>query len=176
MSEDTVNTYDISSDGLALIKHFEGCILAAYDDYDDKVVQPGCKPRGVLTIGWGHTTVAGPPPVFVGQVITQDVADAILHADLQPVVMDVRKKVLIKLLQCEFDALVSFQFNTGWLDHPSCSLLKHLNEGDMEDAAANFNLYDEASGRVVQGLVKRRRAEADMFLGRDWQTDKAVEA
>ena len=47
--------------GLALIKSFEGLILGAYDDIDDHVVKPGERVHGTLTIGWGHTSSAGPP-------------------------------------------------------------------------------------------------------------------
>jgi GH24 family phage-related lysozyme (muramidase) len=45
-----------SNKGRKLIEKFEGLILRAYDDYNDKIVKPGEKVRGTLTIGYGHTT------------------------------------------------------------------------------------------------------------------------
>ena len=149
--------------GLALIKSFEGCILQAYDDYNDRIATHMQLVRGTLTIGWGHTSAAGPPPVAIGMTITQDQANQILAADLVPVEAEVAKYVTAPLNQNQFDALVSFPFNTGWLGHPGCSLTRALNAGNYTLAAADFSLYDMASGRVLTGLVRRRKAEADLF-------------
>lgn len=149
--------------GLALIKSFEGCILQSYDDADDHVVNLGDIVRGTLTIGWGHTSAAGPPVVISGMVMTQAEADATLAADLKPVEVEVAKYIVVGLNQNQFDALVSFQFNTGWLGHPGCSLVRALNAGNYALADADFSLYDEASGRVLTGLLRRRKAEAALF-------------
>ena len=149
--------------GLALIKSFEGCILQSYDDFNDHIVNLGDRVRGTLTIGWGHTTAAGPPIVIAGMTITQDDADQILATDLKPVEIEVARYITAPLNQNQFDALVSFQFNTGWLAHPGCSLTRALNAGNYALADADFSLYDMASGRVLLGLQRRRKAEADLF-------------
>ena len=154
-----------SDDGLALIKRFEGCILGAYDDDDDRVVLPGERVYGALTIGYGHTSVAGPPRVYVGQTITAADADAILAADLASVELEVGHLVKVELKQNQFDALVSFQFNTGWLAHQHCSLLTALNAGKYQLADQDFMLYDRSAGKVLQGLCRRRAAERDLFNG-----------
>jgi lysozyme len=153
----------IGSAGLALIKSFEGLFLKAYDDFNDHIVQPGQHVRGTLTIGWGHTTAAGPPKVYVGQEITADEAEAILEADLVSVSLEVSHLVKVPLNQNQFDALDSFQYNTGWLGHPNCSLLHALNSGNYALAESDFMLYDRGNGQVLQGLVRRRKAELELF-------------
>lgn len=142
---------------------FEGCILKAYDDANDHVVLPGQIVHGTLTIGFGHTSVAGPPRVYAGQVITRQEADEILTADLRSVEIEVSHLVKVPLNQNQFDALADFQFNTGWLGHHNCSLLRSLNAGNYNLAEHDFMLYDMASGKVMSGLVRRRTAEMQLF-------------
>jgi lysozyme len=153
-----------SDAGRAFIEGFEGLFLSAYDDADDHVVKPGGRVYGTLTIGYGHTTAAGPPRVYVGQTISKDEADAILASDLAAVEIEVAHLVKVPLNQNQFDALVSFQFNTDWLAHPHCSLLAALNAGNYQLADDDFTLYDRASGKVVAGLDRRRAAEKALFL------------
>src|ERR1017187_136779 len=101
--------------GRQSIESFEGLILGAYDDANDHIVKQGGQVHGTLTIGYGHTDAAGPPRVYIGQVIDQATADAILSADLARVEIEVGHLVKTSLNQSQFDALVSFQFKTGWL-------------------------------------------------------------
>lgn len=154
----------VSPTGLALIEKFEGCILAAYDDATERILKPGQTCRGTLTIGIGHTSAAGLPTVYIGQVISKQQAQDILANDLRVVEREVNTLVSAPLNQHQFDAVVSFQYNTGWLSHPSCSLLAALNARNYAEAANCFHLYDESDGRVLQGLVRRRLAEKELFL------------
>jgi GH24 family phage-related lysozyme (muramidase) len=143
-----------SDAGRKMIEAFEGCSLHAYRDS-----------VGVPTIGYGHTTDAGGQPVTMGLEITQERADKMLRQDLGRVESSVDRLVTYKpLLQPQFDALVSFQYNTGWLAHPSCSLLRMLNAGKTRAAADCFFLYDRAGGHVLTGLQRRRDAERTLFL------------
>jgi lysozyme len=158
-------TLKTSAAGRAFIEAFEGLFLQAYDDADDHVVKPGERVSGTLTIGYGHTSAAGAPKVYVGMTITEAEADAILAADLAGVEVEVAHLVTVSLDQNQFDALVSFQFNTGWLGHPQCSLLKALNAGNYALTEQDFTLYDEASGKVLAGLERRRDGEKLMFEG-----------
>jgi lysozyme len=153
-----------SDNGRKFIEGFEGLILGAYDDANDRIVQEGEPVHGTLTIGYGHTSAAGPPAVFIGQTITQDEADQILASDLSGVEDQVNSLVTVPINQNQFDALVSFQFNTGWLEHPQCSLLRSLNAGNYNLADQDFMLYDEAQGRVLPGLERRRQSEKDLFM------------
>lgn len=153
-----------SDPGRKLIEGFEGLFLQSYDDATDHIVQRGQRVLGTLTIGYGHTSVAGPPRVYVGMTISAQMADAILSSDLTAVELEVQHLVRVPLNQNQFDALVSFQFNTGWLAHANCSLLSALNSGNYRVADEDFMLYDRASGHVEQGLVRRREAEKQLFL------------
>lgn len=147
-----------------LTEDFEGLILKAYDDATDHIVAPGSRVRGTLTIGYGHTSAAGPPRVYVGMEITKEQADEILSADLASVEIEVEHLVKVPLTQFQFDALVDFQYNTGWLAHPHCSLLNALNAGNYKLAAQDFMLYNRAQGKVLVGLNRRRKAEMAWFV------------
>lgn len=152
-----------SYNGRKFIEQWEGFFSHAYDDFNDRVLREGEEPRGTLTIGFGHTSAAGPPRVYAGMVIDRETADRILSADLASVELEVNHLVRVPLNQNQFDALVSFQFNTGWLSHPHCSLLDALNKGRYDMAAEDFMLYDRAAGRVLVGLSRRREAEKKLF-------------
>lgn len=141
--------------GRRFIEAFEGLSLRAYWDSTGKV----------WTIGFGHTNAAGPPRVYEGMLIDEPEADRILAADLASVETEVEHLVKVPLTQAQFDALVSFQFNTGWLGHRNCSLLRALNARDYVRADADFALYDRSGGQVLRGLVRRRHGEAEMFNG-----------
>lgn len=142
-----------SDQGIALIKHHEGLRLTAYTD-----------PVGVWTIGYGHTTAAGPPKVERGMKITDAGADAILRQDLAKFEGYVSNAVKVPLNQNEFDALVSFTFNLGPGNLRSSTLLKKLNAGDRAGAADEFLKWTKAGGKTLPGLVKRREAERALFL------------
>jgi lysozyme len=149
--------------GRVFIEGFEGLFLQAYDDFNERIVKPGQRVRGTLTIGYGHTSTAGPPRVYIGMTITKEEADSILSADLTSVEIEVAHLVKVPLNQNQLDALVSFQFNCGWLGHQHCSLLSALNGGNYELADEDFMLYDRAQGKVLEGLDRRRKAEMKLF-------------
>src|SRR6185312_1778744 len=146
-----------SSQGRAFIEAFEGRFLHTYDDG-----------TGVLTIGYGHTSEAGPPEVTPGMTITDEECDAILASDLGAVEKEVSRLITARLAQQQFDALVSFQFNTGAL---GISIAHKINVGNITGAMATLLQYDHAGGRVMAGLTRRRQAERTMFLG---QIDAAL--
>jgi lysozyme len=65
--------------------------------------------------------------------------------------------------QNQFDAMVDFAYNAGAGAFLGSTLLKKVNTGDFPGAAAQFALWIHAGGEVVEGLVRRRKAEADLF-------------
>lgn len=150
-----------SDEGRRFIETFEGLILGAYDDADDRIVPPGGHIYGTLTIGYGHTTAAGLPKVYVGMKITQEEADTILASDLASVEADVAHHVKVDLNQHQFDALVSFDFNTGALGRSN--VLRAVNARDFAAVAGDLLMWDHAGGRVLPGLYRRRVAEGKMF-------------
>ena len=140
--------FTYSDAGLNLTKTFEGLSLAAYADQG-----------GVWTIGYGHTG----PGVFAGLQISQQQADIFLQSDVAGAVACVNKLVTEPIVQCQFDALVDFAFNLGCASLASSTLLRAVNSGDFTTAANEFLRWDHVSGQVIQGLLRRRQAEATMF-------------
>jgi len=142
-----------SSHGIKLIKRFEGCELEAYKDL-----------VGVWTIGYGHTSMAGPPKVEPGMKITQAEAEDILVRDLVKYETGVSKALTKVPMQNQFDAMISLCYNIGVAGFSKSSIVRHFNAGNVELAANSFLLWKKAGGKVVQGLVNRRTAERELFL------------
>lgn len=138
---------NVSKNGIALIKKFEGCRLTAYK----------C-PSGVYTIGYGHTN-----GVKKGQRITQKEAEAYLREDVKKFENGVNKYVSAPLTQNQFDALVSFCFNCGLGAFKTSTLRKKLNAKDYAGASKELLRWNKASGVVLDGLKRRRNAEKDLF-------------
>jgi lysozyme len=148
----------ISRAGIDLIKEFESFFPLAY-------VCPG----GRLTIGYGHTSDAGPPVVRVGDRITHETALEILASDLEPVERQVEALVKVPLTQGQFDALVSFTFNCGCGALASSTLLRRVNAGASDAAIEQaLGMWNKAQGRRLAGLVRRRAAEAELFSTGAW--------
>lgn len=140
---------EYSKSGEQLTESFEGCRLTAYQDS-----------TGIWTIAYGHTK-----GVTAGMICTQDQADQWLTEDIAFAVANVNRKVHIPLTQGEFDSMVDFDFNLGNGSLDSSTLLKLVNSGDFAAAANQFDEWDHAGGQVVAGLLRRRQAEEQEFLG-----------
>ena len=136
----------IGQAGLALIKQYEGCRLAAYR----------CA-AGVWTIGYGHT--AG---VHSGMTIPQAQADAYLQQDIAKFEGYVNNPAYVpiteQLNQNQFDALVSFAFNLG-----AGNLRKLCKGRTAAQIAQAMTQYCKANGKVLAGLRRRRAAEQALF-------------
>lgn len=136
----------IGQAGLALIKQYEGCRLAAYR----------CA-AGVWTIGYGRT--AG---VHSGMTITQAQADAYLQQDIAKFEGYVNNPAYVpitaNLNQNQFDALVSFAFNLG-----AGNLRKLCKGRTAAQIARTMPNYNKAAGKVLAGLKRRRAAEQALF-------------
>jgi lysozyme len=144
----------MTSDGLGLIKRFEGFRAEAYRDA-----------VGVLTIGYGHTAMAGAPDVREGQTITREEGGRILDRDVDAFARGVAKCLARELAPPQFSALVSFAYNVGLGNFRKSSVLKAVNSGALDAVPRRLQLWVKAGGRVLPGLVKRRAAEAAMFAG-----------
>ena len=143
---------NISNEGISLIKKFEGCELEAYK----------CA-AGVWTIGYGHTK-----DVREGMTISKEQADNMLLNELDVYCLHVEKAVKVDLKQCEFDALVSWTYNLGPTNLNNSTMLKVLNDKDFNEVPHQLKRWNKADGKVLQGLVRRREAEALLFEGKDW--------
>ncbi len=138
----------INEAGRDLIKRFEGCRLKAYR----------C-PAGVWTIGYGHTGAS----VKEGLLITQHQADIILESDLTKFEEAV-EEWMPGASSNQFSALVSFAFNLGINALIKSTLRKKFLAADVGGAADEFLRWNKAGGKVLPGLVKRRKAERELFL------------
>lgn len=146
----------LSAAGLDIIKSFEGCRLSAYPD-------PGADNGKPITIGYGSTRRLDGSPWALGDTITQAQADELLRRDVATAEQWVARLVTLPVTQAQFDALVSLCFNIGASAFERSTLLRLLNDGDIAGAAAQFDRWRLAGGRVLPGLVKRRAKERAMF-------------
>ena len=138
---------ETSKTGLDLIKHFEGCELYAYN----------C-PAGVWTIGYGHTKGVEP-----GMQITEQDAEDMLKEELIEYESYINDLVTVGLNQNQFDAMVSWVYNLGAGNLKASTLLKVLNAGDYAGVPEQMLRWNKAGGKVLEGLTRRRQAEADLF-------------
>lgn len=138
----------ISNDGLELIKKHEGLRLETYDDG-----------VGVPTIGYGSTG----SHVYWGKTITKSEANDLLKKDVNWAEDVINKTVLVNLNQNEFDALVSFVFNIGSEAFANSTLLEYLNKNKRKLASKEFERWIYAGGQQLEGLIKRRESEKQLF-------------
>ena len=143
----------VSPSGVDLICNFEGLRLKAYDDG-----------VGVWTIGFGTTKYPNGIRVKKGNTCTLDQAKAYMQNDLKSFEQTVNNTVKVPLNQNQFDALVSLAYNIGSTAFKNSTLVRQLNEGNYKAAANQFNVWVNAGGKRMQGLVNRRAAERTLFL------------
>lgn len=142
----------ISRKGLELIQEFEGFSATAYRDA-----------VGIWTIGWGSLYIGG-VRVSPGMKVTKEQAEEQMLLDLSKFEDVVERLVSVPLTQNQFDALVSFTYNLGEGNLSRSTLLKKLNRGDYKGAANEFLKWNRAGGKVLNGLVRRRSRERELFL------------
>jgi lysozyme len=156
----------VSAEAIEMIKHHEGVRLRPYR----------C-PALLWTIAVGHVidpthaTVkyeerrALPIPAGWDRTLTMDEVDQILGQDLRRF-----ERGVVRLCpaavgnQGIFDSCVSFAFNVGLGNFQRSTLRMKTNRGDFEEAAEEFMKWTKAGGRVLPGLVKRRRDERALYL------------
>lgn len=144
--------------GLEIIKSFEGWRADAYLDA-----------VGVWTIGYGHTSEAGPPEVYKGQTITKEEGEEILKRDLLVFENAVSRMATRTPNSNQFSALVSFTYNLGEPQVSTSTLMKKHNSGDFAGAADEFLRWVNPGSSVEAGLKRRRNAERALYLGQDYR-------
>lgn len=156
----TATTRRIGPDGIALIQRFEGCHKRLPDGRITAYPDPGSG-NLPITIGWGTTRIDG-RPITLGTTITQARADELLEKDLEKYAAEVTKAIgSAPTSQQQFDALVSFHYNTGAIGR--ATLTRRHIAGDFAGALAEFKRWNKSGGRVMKGLVNRRAAEAELY-------------
>jgi len=165
----------ISEKGLALIEYFEGLKAFAYR----------C-PAGVWSIGYGTTVYPDGTPVKEGDRISYKKALDYLMHDVRQTEYQVNSMLKVKLMQCQYDALVSFAYNVGCNALRQSSLLKFINDRrtdiSIEDTFMMWNkcagkpgidddrdrMIDEPGEKQISlGLSNRRKSEAWLFLNNE---------
>lgn len=131
--------------------------IKAYEKLRLKAFKP--TPNDVWTLAWGRT--AG---VKEGDTCTIQEADEWFASDLA----DFSSGVTVRIgpaptTQNQFDAMVSLAYNIGIAGYGGSTVLRDHRAGDYDGAAAAFLLWDEQAGQVLQGLVSRRMAEAEIY-------------
>lgn len=131
-----------------MIKKFEGLRLKAYK----------CS-AGKYTIGYGHTYNVKPD-----DIITVEEAEKYLIEDVGFVYCELSKLIKIELNQNQVDALTSFVYNVGIGNFGSSTLLKKINSSKLDEVPPQFLRWVYAGKKILNGLVKRRKAEAELFI------------
>lgn len=155
-----------SPEAIKMIKHHEGVRVKPYR----------C-PAHLWTVGVGHVLypeqaklpvterLQMPLKVEDFRVFSTEEVDAILAKDLARFERGVARLCPVATdHQGIFDSLVSFSFNVGLGNLQRSSLRMKTNRGEYEDAAEEFMKWTKAAGRVLPGLVKRRKDEQALYL------------
>ena len=139
---------------IELIKRFEGFSAKPY-----------LCPAGVPTIGYGSTRdTDGKPITLQHPPITETQAVSLLMATLVTYEDAVNRYVKVPLNQNQFDALVDFAYNAGAKNLLTSTLLRKLNAGDYAGASKEFGKWVYGGTKKLNGLVKRREAERQLFI------------
>ena len=155
----------IGPEGIELIQSFEGChkrrpdgMIEAYPDPGSSLSRTGSGSGDPWTIGWGSTGAG----IRKGVVWTQEQCDDRLEVDLERYAADVRRAIGgAPTSQAQFDAMVSFHYNTGAIG--KATLTKKHKAGDYAGVEREFGKWTKAGKRVMAGLVRRRAAEAELY-------------
>ena len=140
-----------SNKGIDLIKKYEGLRLNAYLDA-----------VGVWTIGYGHTL-----NVKSTDVITKEQAECFLRQDVEFAEKEVNRHNL-NINQNQFDALVSFVFNLGAGNFARSTLLRKIKSNPTDPTIRKeFERWIYAGGKILNGLVRRRKEEADLYFTKE---------
>ena len=144
---------EVNKAGRDLIKKFEGCKLKAYK----------C-PAMLWTIGYGNTFYPDGTKVKEGDVITQQKAEEIFDVLLNDFAAKVDALVKLNVTANNFSALVSFTWNVGVSNFRRSTLLRKVNANPKDPSIrAEFMKWTRANDKVLNGLVRRREAEAKLY-------------
>ena len=137
-----------------LVKKYEGLKLTAY-----------ICPAGKWSIGYGSTFYENGTRVRKGDLITPSEAEELFHHTLEMFGGQVAAQLRVQLNANQFGALVSLAFNIGITRFCLSTLLKKVNVNpDDESIAFEFSRWNKCNGRILDGLVKRRKAESDLYF------------
>lgn len=154
---DLVAQLGLTNDPIALaipiIQGFESFSAKAYPD------PPG---SGKYSIGWGHQIQPG-ESYRPDSVIGRDEGDQLLRVDVGSAYACVTQHVEVDLTPQQTAALISFCYNVGCGAFQDSTMVRLLNQGDFEGAAAQFPSWNHSGGAISQTLTDRRSQEQELF-------------
>lgn len=159
----------VSDAGLRFIAGHE-ISLPANGVIPDKYLRPYNDPSQFATIAIGHLIARRPvneADRAQWGVLTQQQAFDLFRQDIKKFEDAVNAGVKVPITQNAFNSLVSFSFNVGIGAFQKSTLLRKLNAGDYKGAAGEFAKWNKSAGRVLAGLTRRRKEEAELFLRSD---------
>jgi lysozyme len=137
---------NISPQGLELLMAREGKRNEVYRDT-----------QGVLTVGYGHTG----PDVVEGEIWTDERIEEAFAKDLERFEVAINAATVgVPVEQNQFDALVSFAYNVGTNAAASSTLIRRVNEGNIEGATNEFDRW-----HIPPEITSRRNGEKAQFMG-----------
>jgi len=151
----------INEEGLAIIRKYEGLV----DGFPDTpLLDPYLDPIGIPTIGWGSTyDYHGRRVTMDSRSITKDEAEYLLAREIRRAEMGIGRLVKVSLTSNQRSALTSFVYNVGSGNFQASTMRMKLNRKDYIGAANEFWKWRRAGGRILRGLVARRKSEARLF-------------
>jgi lysozyme len=147
--------------GIPFLEAHEGVVLTAYR----------C-PAGKWTIGAGLTAASAVITPRAGTTITRAEASRLLKLALVRNYEPAVRQALGRVPQHAFDGAVSFHFNTGAIGR--ASWVGAYRTRDWNGVRSRLSLWNKGGGRVLPGLKRRRREEADVILLDKWPRDLRV--
>lgn len=150
--------HQLGAAGKALIRKWEGCARHRPDGRFDAYPDPGSANGEPWTIGWGSTG----PDIREGVIWTQAECDARFDRDIVRYVNEVARVLGdAPTTQNQFDALVSFHYNTGAIR--TASLTKLHRQGRFAQAQREFAKWIYNDHQPMNGLKARRAEEAALY-------------
>lgn len=144
----------ISKEGLELIESFEGFSSKPYKDV-----------AGIWTIGVGSIYgIDGKRVKATHKHITKEEALQLMERDLKRTEVRLIQLVKVPVNQNQFAALCSFVYNVGSGAFQRSTARMKLNRGNYKGCADEFLRWKYAGKRAIPGLLRRRKAERELFL------------
>jgi lysozyme len=163
---DTKTTQDISVEGLAELANYECVTLKPYLDSG-----------GVKTVGVG-STVSDIPDLSTwdwDRTLTIKEAIDIYRNSLKKYIKGVNETLKVDIDQQLFDALVSITYNIGISGMKSSTFMRLVNASASRQRIANaMALWHKDNGKVVPGLINRRRKETDLILSGKYEANGMI--
>lgn len=143
----------ISEKSYELVEGFEDFRSKPYSDV------------GQLACGYGHTNRLGYPPVVSADSNwTRVYAKKVLRNDFAHIYSKIKDAIKVDLNPNQLGAVLSFAYNLGYANFLASTLLKKINASDWTGASKEFERWTRSKGKVLPGLVRRRKAEAELFV------------